>query len=109
MSPHCHIDHIGALSQFKQIYGVKVISHALDAKAIESGEQVGAEFYGVDFQPCPVDAKLHREEDELRFGRHKLRVLHIPGHTMGSIALYMDIAGRRTLFGQDIHGSYQVG
>lgn len=105
---HCHIDHIGALSQFKQTYGVTVISHALDARAIESGEQVGADLYGVDYQPCPVDVKLHRDEEKLRLGKHELKVLHIPGHTMGSIAVYVDIAGKRILFGQDIHGPYSV-
>jgi len=105
---HCHIDHIGDLSQFRQEYGVKIIAHELDAQAIESGKWVGAEFYGVDYQPCPVDIRLEKAEHNLRFGRHELKTLHIPGHTRGSIVVYIDIAGKRILFGQDIHGPYEV-
>jgi len=33
-------------------------------------------------------------------------VIHIPGHTAGSIAAYLDADNRRVLFGQDIHGPY---
>lgn len=108
IATHCHIDHIGALSKFRQEYGVKVIAHELDVQAIESGEGVGAELYGVDYQPCPVDAKLDRAEHGLRFSKHELKTLHIPGHTRGSIVVYTDIAGKRILFGQDIHGPYEV-
>lgn len=104
---HRHIDHIGALSQFRQKYGVKIIAHELEAQAIESGEKVGAEFYGVNYQPCPVDIRLEKTEQNLCFGRHELKTLHIPGHTPGSIVVYTDIAGKRILFGQDIHGPYE--
>ncbi len=108
IATHCHIDHIGALSQFRQEYGVKIIAHELDAQAIESGKWIGAELYGVDYQPCPVDIKLQKAEHNLRFGKHELKTTHIPGHTKGSIVVYADIAGKRILFGQDIHGPYEV-
>jgi glyoxylase-like metal-dependent hydrolase (beta-lactamase superfamily II) len=107
---HCHIDHVGALARFRQEYGVNTIAHKLDAQAIESGEGVGAEFYGVDYQPCPVDTRLEEAEHNLRFGKYELRTIHIPGHTRGSIAVYVDVADKRVLFGQDIqHGPYEVG
>ncbi len=32
-------------------------------------------------------------------------MIHIPGHTPGSIAVYLD-AEARVLFGQDVHGPY---
>jgi len=35
-----------------------------------------------------------------------VKAVHIPGHTPGSIAAYVDINGKRILFGQDIHGPY---
>jgi len=108
IATHCHIDHIGALSQFRQEYGVKIIAHELDAQAIETGIRVGAEVYGIDYQTCPVDIQLREAKHSLSFGRHELKTLHIPGHTQGSIAVYTDIAGKRILFGQDIHGPYEV-
>jgi len=105
---HCHIDHIGALARFKQKYDAKIIAHQLDAPAIESGEWVGTEFYGVDYHPCPVDIRLQEAEHNLHFGKYELKTLHIPSHTRGSIAVYVDVAGKRLLFGQDIHGPYEV-
>ena len=105
---HAHVDHIGALAQFKQEYGVKIIAHELEAQAIESGEWVGAELYGVDYLPCPVDTSLEGDGCDLQFGKYEFKIIRIPGHTPGSIAVYVDIAGKRVLFGQDVHGPYEV-
>jgi glyoxylase-like metal-dependent hydrolase (beta-lactamase superfamily II) len=35
-----------------------------------------------------------------------LKWLHTPGHTPGSICLYLDRGEERVLFGQDIHGPF---
>lgn len=102
---HAHIDHVGALARLQQEYGVQIVAHSLDAEAIETGVGVGSEIYGVDYQPCQVDIKLKEAEGSLVFGKYELKFLHIPGHTPGSIAIYVDM-GRRILFGQDIHGPY---
>jgi len=101
---HAHIDHIGSLAYLQRNYGVKVIAHKLDAGAIESGKGIGVEFYGVSYQPCRVDVKLS-SEDSLKFSKYEIKVVHIPGHTIGSIATYIEME-RRVLFGQDIHGPY---
>jgi glyoxylase-like metal-dependent hydrolase (beta-lactamase superfamily II) len=105
IATHSHIDHIGALTQFRKEYGVQVIAHKLDTEAIETGIGSGAEYYGVGYQPCKVDVILIGSEGTVRCGRHDLKFIHIPGHTPGSIAVYLD-AGRRVLFGQDVHGPY---
>ena len=105
VATHAHIDHIGALFQFRRDFGVRVIAHALDVGAIETGMGIGAEYYLVDYQPCKVDIILDKPEQTLSCGKYELRVIHVPGHTPGSIALYLD-AGARILFGQDVHGPY---
>lgn len=105
---HCHIDHIGGAHYFKELTGCAIVAHALDANAIEEGDAVrtAATWYGTDFFPLPVDRKLEGEEDVLAFGNGELHCLHTPGHTPGSLAIYLDRAGRRILFGQDIHGPF---
>lgn len=103
---HAHIDHIGALHRFQKEYGVQVIAHELDAAAIEEGRGTAAEAYGVRFTTCHVDLRLQGSENVLRFGIHELKVIHIPGHTPGSVAAYLDTDNKRVLFGQDIHGPY---
>ncbi|HJX69485.1 MAG TPA: MBL fold metallo-hydrolase [Dehalococcoidia bacterium] len=105
VATHAHIDHIGALYQFRDKFGVQVIAHELDAGAIETGMGTGAEFYGVAYNPCKVDIRLSKEEESLQYGGYKLKAVHIPGHTPGSIAVYVDV-DKRVLFGQDIHGPY---
>ena len=105
IATHSHIDHIGALFRFREEYGVEVIAHELDTEAIETGIGSGAEYYGVRYRPCKVDVVLRGTEETVRCGHHDLKVIHIPGHTPGSIAVYLD-AGTRILFGQDVHGPY---
>jgi len=108
IATHRHIDHIGSLAKFQQIYGARIMAHSLEAEAIETGKGTGAEVYGVGYEPCHVDIKLDGLEEKLIFGGQEFTAVHIPGHTRGSIAIYTDITGKRVLFGQDIHGPYEA-
>jgi metallo-beta-lactamase class B len=104
---HRHIDHVGALARFKSELGVSIVVHEGDAEAIETGDGVLADFYGVDYAGVRADRILRGAEETLGFDRLELKAVHIPGHTPGSIALYFDSSsGERVLFGQDIHGPY---
>jgi len=103
---HAHIDHIGALHEFRKKLGAQIVCHELDAQAIEDGKGTAAEAYGVTYAPCRVDRRIEGSDAVLEFGKYHLRVIHIPGHTPGSIAVYLDNIDGRVLFGQDIHGPY---
>jgi glyoxylase-like metal-dependent hydrolase (beta-lactamase superfamily II) len=105
---HCHIDHIGSASFLRKQYGTKIVIHELDAKAVEDGDSLktAANWYGMTFPPTVVDRKLHGAKETLKFGSEELQCVHTPGHTPGSISLYLDRAGKRVLFGQDIHGPF---
>ncbi len=106
IATHRHIDHIGSLHKFREAFGVKVVAHQLDAGAMESGMNTGAEYYGVDYEPCQVDVRLEGASETLTIGGQDLHLVHIPGHTPGGLAVYVDIVGKRVLFGQDVHGPY---
>ncbi len=106
IATHGHIDHIGSLHRFKETFGTEVIAHEMDVAAIEEGTNTGAEAYHVVYHPCKVDRIIKGTETRIKFSRYELIVIHIPGHTPGSVAVYADIAGKRVLFGQDIHGPY---
>jgi glyoxylase-like metal-dependent hydrolase (beta-lactamase superfamily II) len=107
---HCHIDHIGSAPFFKKQYGIKLLIHELDARAVESGDtfKTAANWYGTTFPPTAVDQKLKGRHETLKFGSEELHCLHTPGHTPGSISLYLDREGKRVLFGQDIHGPFHA-
>jgi len=103
---HSHIDHIGSLHRFRKEFGVQVIAHELDVAEIEGDGGIAARAYGVTYTPCHVDLRLKGAEVTLKIGKYELKVIHIPGHSPGSIAAYLDIDKQRVLFGQDIHGPY---
>lgn len=105
---HCHIDHIGSAPFLKKQYSTKIVIHELDAAAVESGDsrKTAAGWYGTSFPPTAVDRKLKNEHEILKYGQGELHSLHTPGHTPGSISLYLDREGKRILFGQDIHGPF---
>ena len=107
---HCHIDHIGSAPFMKKQYGIKILIHELDAGAVESGDtfKTAANWYGTTFPPTAVDQKLKGRHETLKFGNEELHCLHTPGHTPGSISLYLDREGKRVLFGQDIHGPFHA-
>ena len=103
---HCHIDHIGGAPDIRKRYGSKIYIHKLDAPPLENGDPIltAANWYQTSFPPTPVDVKLKLPEEILRIGPEKIVCLHTPGHTPGSISIYMDKEGKRILFGQDLHG-----
>jgi glyoxylase-like metal-dependent hydrolase (beta-lactamase superfamily II) len=105
---HCHIDHIGSACFFQKQYGTQIMIHELDAGALEKGDSLktASNWYGTSFPPMNVDRKLRGAEEVLTFGGEALHCLHTPGHTPGSISLYLDRGGKRILFGQDIHGPF---
>jgi len=105
---HCHIDHIGSAPFFQKRFGTEIVIHELDADAVEKGDsfKTAANWYEKTFAPMNVDRKLQGAETVLPFGDEALHCLHTPGHTPGSISVYLDRAGRRILFGQDIHGPF---
>jgi len=105
---HNHIDHIGSAPYFRTHFGCTIVMHDLDADAVEEGDSMrtAASCYGTTFSPTAVDRKLKGDHEILRFGEQELHCLHTPGHTPGSLAVYLDRSGKRVLFGQDIHGPF---
>ncbi|HVN72067.1 MAG TPA: MBL fold metallo-hydrolase [Desulfomonilia bacterium] len=105
---HCHVDHIGSVSYFREKYECTVIAHDLDAYAIESGDSTltAARWYNTRLPKTKVDKRLYEDHEILSISGAELHCIHTPGHTPGSISLYIDWEGMRILFGQDIHGPF---
>jgi len=101
---HCHLDHIGGADLFRRHFGSRIIMHVFDAEIIERGDQhmTAAWCFGIVFRPFLIDVKLRGKKGELFFGDYTLNWIHIPGHSPGSMAVYLDTGGTKVLFGQDI-------
>jgi hydroxyacylglutathione hydrolase len=88
VSTHAHIDHVGGLSKLHQYTGAPVLMHRDDLPLYQAMEMQAA-FLGV-VPPDLTDVdQLLKEGDVLRWGMFEAQVLHTPGHTPGSVSLYL--------------------
>lgn len=108
IATHGHIDHIGGLPEMRRVLSrAQVVAHRLELPAIEEGrpELTAADWYGVSYKPVKVDLVIDPEQT-LPLGSLMLHCLHTPGHTRGSMSLFLDVDQKKVLFGQDIHGPF---
>jgi glyoxylase-like metal-dependent hydrolase (beta-lactamase superfamily II) len=84
VTTHGHWDHFGENAAVQAHTGAGVAVHPLDRHRLEHPEPLWAPFE----IPPSVPAVELAEGGEVRFGEIRLRVLHTPGHTEGSVCLY---------------------
>jgi hydroxyacylglutathione hydrolase len=82
-STHHHWDHVGGNEELARELGVDVVGHASDRGRLPGQTQ------GVD------------DGDVVRAGPLQARCLHIPGHTLGAIAYYVEDGADRAVFTGD--------
>lgn len=79
---HGHFDHIGALEGFP---GVPVYMHPADAIMLKDAEwNAGAQF-GFSLPPLAAEPAFVQEGAVLSLAGLEIRVLHLPGHSRGSV------------------------
>jgi len=88
VSTHAHIDHVGGLSKLHQYTGAPVLMHRDDLPLYQAME-MQASFLGVMPPELTDIDQLLKEGDVLRWGRFEAQVIHTPGHTPGSVSLYL--------------------
>lgn len=101
---HCHADHIAGLKAFKKKYPqVKILIHEFDADGLTKDEVNLAPFLETESNFTEADRTL-KDGDVIEVGKMKLKVIHTPGHTKGSISILVEDA----LFSGDtlFRGSY---
>lgn len=118
---HTHLDHIGCLGEVKkQIPRAELWVHGLEAEPLENGDDRPVygmnEFKGMcqmqyglkaDAFKFSVERKL-KDKDILEIGDMVWEVLHIPGHSMGGVALYNEAAGI-LIPGDVVYADYAIG
>ncbi len=83
---HAHFDHAGGAHLFKN---AKLGLHKSDAEIIQKGDSKAsmAHMFSAELKKKNVEFILE-DGDLIKSGDVKLRVIHTPGHTKGSICLY---------------------
>lgn len=88
INTHLHIDHAIADNWVKAKYDVPVEAHEADAPLGERIKQQ-AQMFGVQAENVAVEIECPlKEGDTVKIGRGELSVIHVPGHSPGSICLY---------------------
>ncbi|KQM82510.1 MBL fold metallo-hydrolase [Agromyces sp. Leaf222] len=120
---HCDFDHTGGNGALKAaIPGVQIVAHELDAPLVEDVQRLIDERYGefrdtdgFDDPPettaylrsvsdlVPVDVRVSGGE-EFDLGGRRVRVLHVPGHSPGHVAIH-DAENRALLIGDATLGT----
>ena len=85
---HGHIDHAGAAAELKDELGVEIIGpHQADAPLLARLEAQGRQ-YGLDDVRDVVPDRYLTDGDSLEVAGVPFQVLHVPGHSPGSVVLF---------------------
>ncbi|MDR3700490.1 MAG: MBL fold metallo-hydrolase [Candidatus Sulfopaludibacter sp.] len=85
---HAHIDHIGGAQKLKQATGAPVYMNAHD-QDLQKMMDVQAQWLRVRTPEAVEIDVAAKDGDRLVVGATEFHVLHTPGHTQGSISLYI--------------------
>ncbi|MGB6626249.1 MAG: MBL fold metallo-hydrolase [Candidatus Acidiferrales bacterium] len=91
VSTHAHIDHVGGLKKLHDVTGAPVLMNEGDLEMYRQMD-LQAQFLGVAPPPLVKIDSLLSEGDTVRWGNYEARVLHTPGHSPGSISLYLPVS-----------------
>ena len=109
---HAHYDHIGAAHQLKNFYPkMNIYAHDWDSAAIQGSPNTesltAASWYGEKYIPVKVSHIIRKDQEKLVLGTKTLELIHTPGHTPGSISIFLnEEENTKIVFGQDIHGPF---
>ena len=106
---HCHCDHIGGVTELVKYSGAKVAAHQDDIPYINQERIISGPYHNMMVQEQKVmkqfGCNVTQVDTTLKDGDiinvlGGLQVIHVPGHTPGSIALYQP--NRRIMFFGDV-------
>ncbi len=88
INTHLHIDHIAGNKYLQLKYNAPVLAHPLD-EPLGSRVQQQAMMFGMrESIPNVEISEYLKDGDEIKIGDGVLKVIAVPGHSQGSVALY---------------------
>lgn len=113
INTHGHYDHVGAVADIKDLFGVPFYLHSKDEQLLKRANLYAYFFEGQTTIKIPRVNMFLDTFDTLKFGKIRIEVIRSPGHTAGSVsflidrhlftgdALFNNCAGRTDLPGGD--------
>ena len=88
---HGHFDHCMGNGYIYHAFGLKPEAHIGDEFLMEKMQGQTRDILGVDIDlDVPPTGRYLTDEDVIRFGTHRLQILHTPGHTPGGVVFYCE-------------------
>jgi len=107
IATHGHADHVCGVKGLRELVGCKFMLHELDVEVLKESVEWALE-WGIDISFNDVRPNMLLKGGEtLRLGDNEIQIIHTPGHTPGSITLY--IPSSKALFTGDTLFKESVG
>lgn len=89
VNTHLHFDHIFGVNFLASQFGLKLLVHRDDIVLLENlSQQLQLFGFNTNVDYRPEIGGFLAENDVVSFGEQQLKVLHVPGHSPGSIVFY---------------------
>ncbi len=87
---HGHLDHVGGITGVRRTFpDAPIWLHAAD-RALYDNVALQARAYGIPLESPPPPDREWDEGDSVSLGQHTFRIVHLPGHAPGHVALVGD-------------------
>ena len=87
VNTHGHFDHVAGNAWAKSEFGCPLLIHKDDLYQLQHAGRF-AGMFGITVESSPGPDRFITEGESLNFGNSTLQILHVPGHSPGSICLY---------------------
>lgn len=87
VNTHGHVDHLLGIKYFKDKYNLPFKMHKDDAFLIETAVDHGR-LFGLNVQQPPLPDDFLSEKEVLFPGEDEIQIIHVPGHSPGSLVFY---------------------
>ncbi len=84
---HTHFDHVASVGEICGSTGARAVAHPADVEMLPRYWDWGGKGNALDVEPAVEDGS------EFSVGRLRVRALHTPGHTPGSVCYFLEAEG----------------
>ena len=99
LNTHCHLDHVFGNKRIAEKYNLTLQAHALEKEILYLAPASGL-IYDLPFDNYQGEIKWLKEGDIITLGCDQLEVIHVPGHSPGSVCFYCE--QQKFLIGGDV-------
>lgn len=100
IATHGHFDHILAVTELTLAYNIPFLIHEKDTFLVRNMQRSARHFLGITVDPAPRIDRRITANDVLKIHETNIKIIETPGHTPGSICLF--IQDKKLLFCGDL-------